>query len=110
MWSRALGTTITLTNRTVQVVKERLAGGWRKFHALDQLPLNRNASLKKRLKLFDSSVGSGVLWCNESWRLPQEEKRRLGVVQNTMLRKIVGVRGLAGENWVEWVKKGNKDY
>ena len=105
---RILGTAVALKNRTVLEVKERLAGGWKKFHALDQLLLNKNASVKKRLKLFDSCVGSGVLWCNESWRLSQDEKRKIRSTQNTMMRKIVAVRVQNGENWVEWVKRATK--
>ena len=57
------------------------------------------------MKLFDSTVGSGVLWCTESWRLTQDEKRRLRVAQNTMMRKMVGVRRLDSETWVEWVRR-----
>ena len=58
---RVLGTTLTLTSYTKHEVAERVAGAWRKFYALEQLLLNRRASLKKRLRLFDGTVGSGLL-------------------------------------------------
>ena len=57
-----LGTMLPLEDVTPVEIQHRVALGWRKFWALKRLLLNQAVSRKKRLRLFDSSVGSCVLY------------------------------------------------
>ena len=60
------------------------------------------------LKLFDTCVTQTVLWCCESWTLTQVEKQKLRTVQNDMLRRMVGPRRGAEEDWVDWIKRSTR--
>ena len=53
-------------------------------------------------------TSSCVPWCSESWLLTQEEKRRLKVTQNNMLRRIAGPRRLPEEDYVGWIKRSTR--
>eukprot|EP00973_Karenia_brevis_P053307 7409707-Karenia_brevis.AAC.1 len=67
--------------------------------------LNKEIAIKKRLKVFDSTVTNCALWCTESWTPRVEELRKLRVNQRAMLRRIVGVRRQPEEQWVQWVRR-----
>ncbi len=62
-----LGTSLSLLDVTKPEIDHRIAVGWRKFWAMKRLLLNGNVSLKKRLHLFDSTVGSTVLYASHAW-------------------------------------------
>ena len=62
----------------------------------------------RRLRLFDTCVTQAVLWCCESWTLTQVEKQKLRTVQNDMLRRMVGPRRGAEEDWVDWIKRSTR--
>ena len=81
----------------------RIAVGWRKFWALRRLLLNSDVSVKKRLRLFDSSIGSSVLWGTRSWTPRVDEFRKLRVAQNMMMRRICGFRRCPDELWLDWM-------
>ena len=70
--------------------------------------LHRGASLKKRLKLFDATVGSCLLWCAESWTLRQEDAQALKSAQNKMLRSITGIRRRPDEEYVSWIQRATR--
>ena len=61
-----LGTSVPLEDPTGQEVEHRIACGRRKFWALKRLLLNRSYSLRKRLRLFNSTVTECALWGCES--------------------------------------------
>ena len=63
----------------------------------------------KRLRLFETCVSRGVLWCCESWLPTQDEKRKLVSVQNDMLRRIVGIRRRPDEDWIPWIIRSTRD-
>ena len=67
------------------------------------LLLNKNASVKKRLRLFDACVGSCVLWGTRSWTPRVDELRKLRTAQNMMLRRIAGPSRRPDETWVDWI-------
>ena len=100
-----LGTALALSDTTQQEIPNRIATGWRLFWSMKQLLLNRKISVKRRLKLFDSTVGSCVLWCCQSWSLRREEERKLRSVRRSMLRKIVGSGRAPDETWVDWLQR-----
>ena len=67
-----------------------------------------NASVAKRLQLFQATVSKVVLWCAESWALTVSQKRRLRTVQRAMLRRMVGPRRRPDEDYVSWIKRATK--
>ena len=60
---KVLGTMVDVTDPTRTEILNRIASGWRCFWSLSKLLLNRKISLKKRMRLFSSTVGSCVLCC-----------------------------------------------
>ena len=102
---KILGTCLDLLDPTGTEIENRIACGWRKFWSLSNLLLNRKVSLKRRLKIFDATVGSCVLWCTESWTPRQEELRELSSAQRSMLRKVHGLRRTPEESWVQWLQR-----
>ena len=100
-----LGTALSLTDATGTEVAHRTASAWRMFWASQRLLLNKQASLKNRLRLFDATVGSCALWCNESWTLRRAEEQQLQVAQRAMLRRIVGISRRPEEPWEDWVRR-----
>ena len=72
---------------------------------MSKLLLNRKISVNRRLRVFDSTVGSYVLWCTESWTPRVDEFRKLTTARKSMLRKIVGVPRGRDEEWLDWLKR-----
>jgi hypothetical protein len=98
-----LGTELHLCDATGHEVYHRIAVGWHKFWSLKRLLLDSKASLKKRLKLFDSTVANSVLWCTESWTPRSAELGALQSAQRSMLRRICRTSRRDDETWVEWL-------
>ena len=105
---KVLGTRITLVGRTSAEFNIRMSAAWGKFHQLWPALGKQNASLIKRLKLFDMTVTQTALWCNESWNLTQKEKRRLKTTFHNMIRRIVGVARSPDEPWLDWIKRSTR--
>ena len=72
-----LGTSLSLLDTTASEIDHRIAVGWSKFWALKRLLLNRNVSIKKRLQLFDSTVGSSILYGSHAWTPRTGEMRKV---------------------------------
>ena len=100
-----LGTVLSLDDVTRNEISARISAGWRKFWALQRLLLNQKASLRRRLQLFDATVGACVLWAAQSWTPRAEELRQLNTAQNAMLRRIVGTRRSDVEDYVSWLRR-----
>jgi hypothetical protein len=98
-----LGTVLSLTDCTKHEIDHRIGSGWRMFWGMKALLLNQKVSVNRRLRLFDSTVGSSVTWCCESWTPRADERRKLETARRSMLRKIVGTRRAPTEEWVEWI-------
>ena len=45
-----------------------------------------------------------LLWCSESWILTVSERRALTSAQNSMLRRIAGLRRKEDQDWPEWIR------
>ena len=67
--------------------------------------LNKRISVKRRLSLFDSTVGGCVLYGCQSWTPRAEEFRHLESTRRAMLRRIAGARRAPEEPWVEWIMR-----
>ena len=101
---KILGTRFTLSGRTSAEVTARINAAWGEFHKIWPLIGRRDGQMKERLRLFDMCVTQTMLWCCESWTLTKAEKQRMQTVQNDMLRRIVGPRRGAEEEWLTWIK------
>ena len=55
--------------------------------------------------MFDSTVGSCVLWCAQSWTLRVEEMHLLRAARRAMLRRIVGTARASEEDYVPWIRR-----
>ena len=85
--------------------QHRLRAAWGKFHELWPLLGKRDASLHKRLRLFDSTVTKAALWCSESWTLTVKEKKQLRTAQRDMLRRFAGPKRKPDETYVDWIQR-----
>ena len=105
---KILGTLFTLNGNLDVELERRQDAAWAKFHQLAPLLLRRDASLVKRLQLFQTTVSQTLLWGAESWTLTAKQKRQLRSVQREMLRRIVRIRRQPQEEWIDWVKRATK--
>ena len=105
---QVLGTALAFQDSTQHEILSRVSAGWRSFWSLKTLLMNQRTSVKRRMKLFDSTVASCVLWCAQSWALRQEEVRILRSTRRAMLRRIAGVRRAPDEDYVDWIKRGTQ--
>ena len=103
-----LGTDLILQDVTQQEVRNRIASGWRLFWSMRETLMNRQALVKERLKLFDCTVGSCVLWCCESWTPRTEELRLRQVARRAMHRRIVGVNRKPEEDYFDWIARATR--
>ena len=72
---KLLGTMVHLDDVTKHETNNRIAADWRIFWGMKRMLLNRRVFINRRLKLFESTVSSCVLWCSESWTPRAEELR-----------------------------------
>ena len=86
-------------------ISHRVATGWRCFWSSKSLLLNRRVSVRRRLALFDSTVGSCVLYCSESWTPRTDEFRKLTTARRAMLRRIVGALRFPDEDYIQWIRR-----
>ena len=100
-----LGTALSLSDATQNEVNNRIAAGWKTFCGLKRVLVNQKVSIHRRLRLFDSTVGSCVTWCCESWTPRAAELRQLETARHSMLRKIVCSRRGPAEEWLEWISR-----
>jgi hypothetical protein len=105
---KLLGTVLALEDSTRIELQNRIAAGWRMFWSMKSLLMNLKVTIKKRLKLFDSTVASCVLWSCQSWTPRMDELKRLRSAQRGMMRKIVGQRRAPEEEWVDWIRRITK--
>ena len=63
------------------------------------------SSVKRRLRLFDSTVGSCVLWCAQSWTLRVDEQRLLRSARRAMLRRIVSSPRSPDEDYITFIRR-----
>ena len=86
----------------------RMKAAYGKFNSLFELLTKRDANVKKRLLLFQSTVTQTALWCSESWTLTVAQKRHLRAVQRRFLRQIAGPRRAPDQEYIPWIKQSTK--
>ena len=83
-----------LRNRGKRALEDRVRIAWGKFSTLRTTLVNRNISMKSRLRLFDAVITPTILYGLETAPLTQANFNRLDAVQRRMLRYVVGWHGL----------------
>ena len=102
---KVLGTLLDVHDPTKTEILNRISTEWRMFWGMSRLLLNRRISVKRRMRLFNSTVCSCVLWCTQSWTPRAEELRALQSAENKMLRRILGTGRAPNEEWVDWIRR-----
>ena len=105
---KVLGTLVTLNGNSDAEFAARIAAGWAKFHHLLPLFKKRDANLRKRLRLFDTTVSKTVLWGCESWALTAKQKKFLRTTRRLMLRRFAAPRRGQDEDYVSWIKRATR--
>ena len=100
-----LGTMLHLVDASKHEISNRIAAAWRMFWGMKKLLMNREISMTRRLRLFESTVTSCLLWCCESWTPRVLELRELVVARHRMLRRIAGQVRLPEEEYVAWIRR-----
>lgn len=88
-----------LENRGDVEVSHRIQAAWMKYGQFSRILSNRKISVKLRLKLFDAIVSPTLLFGLSILPIRQSHLEKIDVVQNKMLRKIIGWVRLSTDNW-----------
>ena len=102
------GTILGLLDVTEKEITNRIASGSKMFWSLKRVLSNQRTSVHRRLRLFDSTVGSCVLWCCELWAPRATELRQLETARRSMIRKIVCLRQGTEEEWLDWIVRATQ--
>ena len=86
-------------NRGTIEVAHRIQCAWQKFGRHSSTLLNKNVSIKLRLKLFDSTVTPSLLFGLSVLPITQVNMDKITVCQRKMIRKIVGWTRHPGDEW-----------
>jgi len=105
---KILGTLLHMQDMTQHEMLNRISIAWRMFWGLKRFQQNQRVSIKRRLKLFSSTVGSCILWCAESWTPRVDDTRRLETAWNSMLRRMLGPCRAPGEEYLDWLRRATR--
>ena len=97
----------SLRQRADVELSHRLQAAWSKFHERRSILTDRQISIRRRLKLFDSVVTPTVLFGLPTLALTTRQKEQLDVLQRRMLRLIVGWVRLDDEDWNVTMRRMN---
>ena len=107
-----LGKMITFDHSTRDEIKNRIKSAWAKFLSLKDELTNKQYSLNCRLKLFQSTVSSTMLYGCAAWTLTKNLEQQIRRTQRQMLRMMIGsgrrivcAESKAIEPWVDWLKR-----
>jgi len=99
-----LGTTLTNRKSIAEEIKSRLKSGNASYHSVQNLLSSRllSKNLKIKIRVYRNIILPAVLYGCETWSLTLREERKLGVFENSVLRRIFRpredeVRGSGGE-------------
>ena len=94
-----------LQKRAMVDLQHRSHIAWMRFDEQRDTLLNRHASLRLRLKLFDSVITPTILFGLLTCPLASNQLQKLEVVGNGMLGSIVGWAPLADNDWHALMQK-----
>jgi hypothetical protein len=87
-----LGTTLTNQNNIHDEIKSKLNSGNACFHSVQNLLSSCLTSKNFKNKIYKTVTLPVVLYGCETWSLTLREEHRLRVSENTVLRKILGLK------------------
>ena len=90
-----------LRNRGQAAVDHRISCAWCKFQTLQKSLVDKRVNVKLRLRLFASTVTPTLLYSMDTTPLTKKQLKQVDVVQNKMLRKMVGWVMHREESWEE---------
>ena len=85
--------------------KNRKDKAWGVFHKHKKMLLNRDISLRDRLKFFDACITPIILFALAAFPITQTKYQELDRIQRKMLRRIVGIRRIVDEPWEDIMRK-----
>ena len=88
-----LGTTLRNKNFIQEEIKSRLKLGNACYYLVQNLLSSGLLSKKLKIKMYRTIILPVVLYGCETWSLTLREERRLSVLENSVLRKVLGLRG-----------------
>ena len=99
---RALGVRVTFDNSQECELNERIRRSWRAFYKYSDILCCRDCPIGPRLILLDILVSSSLFWCAGSWNLTHTQQTKLRGVQQSMIRKMLGLRCRSHESLEEF--------
>ena len=90
-----------LRNRGQAAVDHRISCAWCKFRTLHRSLVDKRVNVKLRLRLFASTVTPTLVYSMDTTPLTEKQLKQVDVVQNKMLRKMVGWIMHREESWEE---------
>ena len=87
-----LGTTLTNQNSIQKELKSRLKSGNACYHSVQNLLSSSLPSKNLKIKIHRTIILPVVLCGCETWSLTLREERRLRVLEDSVLRRIFGVK------------------
>jgi len=96
-----------LRQRSKVEFSHRIAAAWAKFHKHRATLMNRDISVRLRLKLFQAVVSPTVLFGLTTLPLTTCQKHQLDAVQRRMLRSIVGWAKPVDGEWATAMRQTN---
>ena len=88
-----------LRHRGQAAADHRISCAWCKFRSLEKTLTDKRVNIKLRLRLFSSAVTPSLVYSLDTTPLTNTQLQRFDVVQNKMLRKMVGWLVLGDEAW-----------
>ena len=88
-----LGSVMSKSNATVKDITNRLQKAKSSFVQLNKVWRSPNISEKTKIKIYNSSVLSVLLYGAECWRVTQRDSQRLSGFHTSCLRKICRIYG-----------------
>jgi hypothetical protein len=71
-------------------IKRRLNSGNARYHSVQDLPSSRLLSKNLKIRIYKTIILPVVLYGCETWSLTLREEHRLGVFENSVLKRIFG--------------------
>ena len=95
----------SLKHRNDIELGRRFQRAWHKFHEHRHVLTDQNVSVRLRLKLFQSVITPTLLFGLPAAALTKHQTQSLDVLQNKMLRLVVGWRRCEGEDWADTMRR-----
>ena len=89
----------SLVRRHVVEFNHRVQLAWNKFHRHRRVLVNKNVSIKLRMKFFDAVVTPTILFGLHTSALAGVQLSKLDSIQRRMLRSMVGWIRIQDESW-----------